>query len=33
VKCPRCWNHKGGHGRGEDQDLCQRCADVVGAQA
>jgi isoleucyl-tRNA synthetase len=33
VKCPRCWNHKGGHGQGEDVDLCVRCAEVVGAQA
>lgn len=30
-KCPRCWNHKGGHGKGEDAALCARCADVVGA--
>jgi isoleucyl-tRNA synthetase len=29
VKCPRCWNHKGGHGRGEDAALCVRCASVV----
>ena len=28
-KCPRCWNHKGGHGRGEDAALCVRCAAVV----
>jgi len=33
VKCPRCWNHKGGHGQGEDIDLCPRCAEVVGVQA
>ena len=33
VKCPRCWNHKGGHGQGEDADLCPRCATVAGAQA
>jgi isoleucyl-tRNA synthetase len=33
VKCPRCWNHKGGHGQGEDADLCPRCSDVVRAQA
>ena len=32
VKCPRCWNHKGGHGKGEDVDLCARCATVVEAQ-
>ncbi|MDE3032743.1 MAG: isoleucine--tRNA ligase [Acidobacteriota bacterium] len=30
-KCPRCWNHKGGHGKGEDAALCARCAAVVGA--
>jgi len=30
-KCPRCWNHKGGQGKGEDSALCGRCADVVGA--
>ncbi|HJV48337.1 MAG TPA: class I tRNA ligase family protein, partial [Geothrix sp.] len=30
TKCPRCWNHKGGHGRGEDAALCARCATVVG---
>jgi isoleucyl-tRNA synthetase len=30
-KCPRCWNHKGGHGKGEDAALCVRCAEVVGA--
>ena len=29
-KCPRCWNHKGGHGTGEDAALCVRCAKVVG---
>jgi isoleucyl-tRNA synthetase len=29
TKCPRCWNHKGGHGTGEDADLCPRCAAVV----
>jgi len=28
-KCPRCWNHKGGHGVGEDSALCVRCASVV----
>jgi len=28
-KCPRCWNHKGGHGTGEDAGLCVRCAAVV----
>ena len=30
AKCPRCWNHKGGHGQGEDAALCVRCAAVVG---
>jgi isoleucyl-tRNA synthetase len=30
-KCPRCWNRKGGHGKGEDWALCARCATVVGA--
>ena len=29
TKCPRCWNHKGGHGTGEDAALCVRCASVV----
>jgi isoleucyl-tRNA synthetase len=29
-KCPRCWNHKGGHGQGEDATLCVRCATVIG---
>jgi isoleucyl-tRNA synthetase len=34
TKCPRCWNHRGGAGTGEDADLCARCAEVVaGAQA
>jgi len=28
-KCPRCWNHKGGHGTGTDAALCVRCATVV----
>jgi isoleucyl-tRNA synthetase len=32
-KCPRCWNHKGGHGQGEDADLCPRCWDVFRGQA
>lgn len=31
TKCPRCWNHRGGHGKGEDEALCARCASVVGA--
>ncbi|MDE3245264.1 MAG: isoleucine--tRNA ligase [Acidobacteriota bacterium] len=29
AKCPRCWNHKGGHGQGPDTDLCERCWDLV----
>jgi len=33
VKCPRCWNHKGGHGQGEEADLCPRCWDVFRTQA
>jgi isoleucyl-tRNA synthetase len=33
VKCPRCWNHKGGHGQGEEADLCPRCWDVFRNQA
>jgi isoleucyl-tRNA synthetase len=33
VKCPRCWNHKGGAGEGEDADLCPRCRDAVRTQA
>jgi isoleucyl-tRNA synthetase len=33
TKCPRCWNHKGGHGQGEDVNLCVRCAQVVGGLA
>jgi isoleucyl-tRNA synthetase len=33
TKCPRCWNHKGGHGEGEDAELCPRCWDVVKAGA
>jgi isoleucyl-tRNA synthetase len=33
VKCPRCWNHKGGHGKGDDADLCPRCAAVIEALA
>ena len=31
TKCPRCWNHLGGHGKGEDVDLCARCTTVVSA--
>ena len=31
TKCPRCWNHRGGHGQGDDQALCERCAKVVSA--
>ncbi len=33
TKCPRCWNRRGGAGKGEDLDLCPRCSDVVGAGA
>jgi isoleucyl-tRNA synthetase len=33
TKCPRCWNHKGGAGQGEDADLCPRCRDTVQAGA
>ncbi len=33
TKCPRCWNRRGGAGKGEDLDLCPRCWDVVGAGA
>jgi isoleucyl-tRNA synthetase len=29
VKCPRCWNHKGGTGEGEHDALCPRCAAVI----
>ena len=32
-KCPRCWNHKGGHGQGDDVELCPRCWDVFKALA
>jgi isoleucyl-tRNA synthetase len=32
VRCPRCWNHSGGAGQGEDTDLCPRCHAVVMAQ-
>ena len=32
AKCPRCWNHLGGHGQGEERDLCPRCWTVVGAE-
>jgi isoleucyl-tRNA synthetase len=32
-KCPRCWNHKGGHGQGDDVELCPRCWDVIKALA
>ncbi|MDP2874555.1 MAG: class I tRNA ligase family protein, partial [Holophaga sp.] len=28
TKCPRCWNHRGGSGQGEDADLCPRCWSV-----
>jgi isoleucyl-tRNA synthetase len=33
TKCPRCWNHRGGAGQGDDADLCPRCWDVVKAEA
>jgi len=33
TKCPRCWNHKGGAGQGDETDLCPRCWDVVRADA
>jgi isoleucyl-tRNA synthetase len=33
TKCPRCWNHRGGAGEGEDADLCPRCSAVVKAGA
>ena len=29
TKCPRCWNHLGGAGQGEDEALCPRCAEVM----
>jgi isoleucyl-tRNA synthetase len=29
IKCPRCWNHKGGYGQGDDVALCLRCLDVI----
>ena len=32
IKCPRCWNHRGGAGQGEDADLCPRCWEVVRAK-
>ncbi|MFZ1614915.1 MAG: class I tRNA ligase family protein, partial [Holophaga sp.] len=32
TKCPRCWNHRGGHGEGEDADLCPRCWAVIDAE-
>jgi isoleucyl-tRNA synthetase len=31
TKCPRCWNHRGGAGEGDDASLCSRCWDVVKA--
>ena len=33
TKCPRCWNRRGGAGKGEDAELCPRCWDVVGKEA
>ncbi len=32
AKCPRCWNHRGGHGTVEDPELCLRCAKVVAGK-
>jgi isoleucyl-tRNA synthetase len=32
AKCPRCWNHRGGHGTVEDPELCLRCAKVVASK-
>ncbi|MFN8009789.1 MAG: isoleucine--tRNA ligase [Holophagaceae bacterium] len=32
AKCPRCWNHRGGHGTIEDPELCLRCAKVMAAK-
>jgi isoleucyl-tRNA synthetase len=29
TRCPRCWNHSGGAGKGEDADLCPRCSGVI----
>jgi len=29
TKCPRCWNHLGGSGQGDDADLCPRCWTVI----
>jgi isoleucyl-tRNA synthetase len=31
TRCPRCWNHSGGAGRGEDSDLCPRCCEVINS--
>ncbi len=31
-KCPRCWNHKGGAGQGEESSLCERCFAVIQAE-
>jgi isoleucyl-tRNA synthetase len=31
TRCPRCWNHSGGAGQGDDVDLCPRCYAVVAA--
>ena len=33
TRCPRCWNHSGGAGKGDDQDLCPRCYSVVVAES
>ena len=32
TKCPRCWNHLGGHGQGDERDLCPRCWSVMLAE-
>ena len=29
TRCPRCWNHSGGAGNGEDADLCPRCSQAI----
>ncbi|MCL1892827.1 MAG: isoleucine--tRNA ligase [Holophagaceae bacterium] len=29
IRCPRCWNHSGGAGSGENADLCPRCNGVI----
>jgi isoleucyl-tRNA synthetase len=32
ARCPRCWNHSGGAGTGEDVELCPRCHAVVQSE-